>query len=147
MYCVIKCVQKEARVKKANLRHPSFTVVTQKRTKRKSASPVRNVLIFLCLLHVSNWRVRLEEDGCMIRYSTECCTRSLECRRACIEHTLLPTRLLTVMHVKHTIPSLVASSPLCDQMLVQIKCINVRRNATVFQTVEEVNYMFRPFSG
>jgi hypothetical protein len=43
--------------------------------------------------------------------------------------------------------SLVASSPLRDQMLVEIKCINVRRNTTVFQIVEENNYKFRPFSG
>ena len=44
MYCIIKCtVQgKEARVKNAVLRHPSCTVVMQK---RKSASPVLNVLI------------------------------------------------------------------------------------------------------
>jgi hypothetical protein len=32
-------------------------------------------------------------------------------------------------------------------MLVEIKCISVRRNTTVFQIVEEINYMFRPFSG
>jgi hypothetical protein len=31
-------------------------------------------------------------------------------------------------------------------MLVEIKCINVRRNTAVFQIVEEIN-MFRPFSG
>ena len=43
MYCVIKCVVRgnQARVKNADLRHPSCTVVTQR---RKSASPVRNVL-------------------------------------------------------------------------------------------------------
>ena len=43
MYCITKCtVQgKQARVKNADLRHPSCTVVM---LKRKSASPVRNVL-------------------------------------------------------------------------------------------------------
>ena len=43
MYCIIKCnVQgKQARVKNADLRHPSCTVVMQK---RKSASPILNVL-------------------------------------------------------------------------------------------------------
>ena len=43
MYCIIKCtVQgKQARVKNADLRHPSCTVVTQK---RKYASPVLSVL-------------------------------------------------------------------------------------------------------
>jgi hypothetical protein len=30
------------------------------------------------------------------------------------------------------IESLVASSPLCDSVLVEIRCINVRRNTTVF---------------
>ena len=44
MYCTIKCIVqgKQARVKNADLRHPSCTVVMQK---RKSASPVLNVLI------------------------------------------------------------------------------------------------------
>jgi hypothetical protein len=32
-------------------------------------------------------------------------------------------------------------------MLVEVKYINVRRNTTVFQIVEENNYMFQPFSG
>jgi len=43
MYCIIKCILqgKQARVKNADLRHPSCTVVMQK---RKSASPVLNVL-------------------------------------------------------------------------------------------------------
>jgi len=43
MYCIIKCIVqgKEVRVKNADLRHPSFTVVT---LKRKFASPVLNVL-------------------------------------------------------------------------------------------------------
>ena len=43
MYCVIKCIMRgnQARVKNADLRHPSCTVVMQR---RKSASPVRNVL-------------------------------------------------------------------------------------------------------
>jgi hypothetical protein len=34
----------QARVKNADLRHSSFTVVMQKRKKRKFASPVLNVL-------------------------------------------------------------------------------------------------------
>jgi len=44
MYCVIKCIVRgnQARVKNADLRHPSCTVVMQR---RKSASPVHNVLI------------------------------------------------------------------------------------------------------
>ena len=43
MYCIIKCIVqgKQARVKNPDLRHPSCTVVMQK---RKSASPVLNVL-------------------------------------------------------------------------------------------------------
>ena len=43
MYCIIKCIVqgKQARVKNADLRHPSCTVVMQK---RKSASPFLNVL-------------------------------------------------------------------------------------------------------
>ena len=43
MYCIIKYIVqgKQARVKNADLRHPSCTVVMQK---RKSASPVLNVL-------------------------------------------------------------------------------------------------------
>jgi hypothetical protein len=32
-------------------------------------------------------------------------------------------------------------------MVVEIKCINVRRNTTVFKIVEEINCMFRAFSG
>ena len=43
MYCIIKCIVqgKQARVKNADLRHPSCTIVM---LKRKSASPVLNVL-------------------------------------------------------------------------------------------------------
>ena len=44
MYCIIKYIVqgKQARVKNADLRHPSCTAVMQK---RKSASPVLNVLM------------------------------------------------------------------------------------------------------
>ena len=44
MYCIIKYIVqgKQARVKNADLRHPSCTAVMQI---RKSASPVLNVLI------------------------------------------------------------------------------------------------------
>ena len=44
MYCVIKCIVRgnQAHVKNADLRHPSCTVVMYR---RKSASPVHNVLI------------------------------------------------------------------------------------------------------
>jgi len=43
MYCVIKCIVhgNQARVKNADLPHPSCTVVMQR---RKSASPIRTVL-------------------------------------------------------------------------------------------------------
>ena len=43
MYCIIKCIVqgKLKRVKNADLRHSSYTVVM---LKRKSASPVLNVL-------------------------------------------------------------------------------------------------------
>jgi len=43
MYCVLKCIVRgnQARVKNADLRHPSCTVVLQR---RKSASPVHIVL-------------------------------------------------------------------------------------------------------
>ena len=45
MYCIIKCIVqgKQARVKNADLRHPSCTVVM---LKRKSASPVLTVLVY-----------------------------------------------------------------------------------------------------
>ena len=43
-------------------------------------------LIFRGLLHVSNRRVHLQEDSCSI------------------EHILLPTGLLIMMHIKHTLP-------------------------------------------
>ena len=45
MYCIIKCIVqgKQARVKNTDLHHSSCTVVMQK---RKSASPVLNVLIY-----------------------------------------------------------------------------------------------------
>ena len=48
MYCVIKCIVQgnHARVKNADLRHPSCTVVMYK---RKSASSVLNVLIKKCV--------------------------------------------------------------------------------------------------
>jgi hypothetical protein len=42
---------------------------------------------------------------------------------------------------------LVASSSLFDPILVEIKCVHDRRNTTVFSNIEEINYMFRPFSG
>jgi len=45
------------------------------------------------LLHVSNLRVHRQEDGCTYSYGIPG-----------IEHILLPTRLLTLMHVKRTIP-------------------------------------------
>ena len=46
MYCINKCIVqgKQARVKNADLHHPSCTVVMQK---RKSASPVLIVLMFI----------------------------------------------------------------------------------------------------
>ena len=49
MYCIIKCIVqgKQARVKNADLLHPSCTVVMQK---RKSASPVLSVLMEIHLL-------------------------------------------------------------------------------------------------
>jgi hypothetical protein len=48
MSCIIKCIVRgnQACVKNADLRHPSWTVVMWK---RKSASPVRNVL--MCILN------------------------------------------------------------------------------------------------
>jgi len=48
MYCVIKCIVRgnQARVKNADLRHPSCTVVMYK---RKSASPIHNVLMCVCV--------------------------------------------------------------------------------------------------
>ena len=49
MYCIIKCIVqgKQARVKNADLRHPSCTVVMEK---RKSVSPVLNVSILTSLV-------------------------------------------------------------------------------------------------
>jgi hypothetical protein len=37
--------------------------------------------------------------------------------------------------------------PVHTPLLVEIKCIYGRRNTTVFQIVEEINYMFWTFSG
>ena len=53
MYCVIKCILQgnQARVKNADLRHPSCTVVMYR---RKSASPGHNVLIVTTCLSVSS---------------------------------------------------------------------------------------------
>jgi hypothetical protein len=45
-----------------------------------------------------------------------------------------------------SVPYLVASSPLCYPILVEIKREYDRRNTTVFSNIEEIN-MFRPFSG
>jgi hypothetical protein len=47
MSCVIKCIVcgNQARVKNADLRHPSCTVIMCRRT---SASPVHNVLMYGC---------------------------------------------------------------------------------------------------
>ena len=52
MYCVIKYIVRgnQARVKNSDLRHPSCTVVMYR---RKSASPVHNVLIFIFLVSFS----------------------------------------------------------------------------------------------
>ena len=46
MYCIIKCIVqgKQARVKNADLHHPSCTVVM---LKRKSASPILSVLAYI----------------------------------------------------------------------------------------------------
>jgi hypothetical protein len=44
----MKCVETKRVLKNADLRHSSFTVVMQKRKKRKFASPVLNVLISTC---------------------------------------------------------------------------------------------------
>ena len=51
MYCIIKCIVqgKQARVINADLRHPSCTVVMQK---RQCASPVLNVLICLLIFYL-----------------------------------------------------------------------------------------------
>jgi len=54
---------------------------------------------FLCILHISNLRVHLQEDGCTHRYSVFYMHVG---RGVCsIEHTFQPTRLLILMHVKH----------------------------------------------
>ena len=62
MYCIIKRIVqgKQARVKNADLRHPSCTVVMQK---RKSASPVLNVLSVFFLLY----------SGPPILFVADCC--------------------------------------------------------------------------
>jgi hypothetical protein len=51
----------QARVKKADLRHSSFTVVMQKRKKLKFASPVLNVLKLPCLWQ--NIRLNMFENA------------------------------------------------------------------------------------
>ena len=61
MCCVVKCIQRrnQARVKNADLHHPSCTVVMQR---RKSASPI-NVLRFItCFNAKAKWIT--EAEGC-----------------------------------------------------------------------------------
>jgi hypothetical protein len=41
----------------------------------------------------------------------------------------------------------VASSPLCDSIPVEIKCINVRRNKTIFKLLKKSTTCFGPFLG
>ena len=89
---------------------------SQCRTSRKSGAltyleplgPPRRVVGELYLLHVSNPRVHLHEDGCICSYGTVRFTcigiNSLVDRRVCIEHTLLLSRLFMPMHIKRTIP-------------------------------------------
>ena len=68
MYCITKCIVRgnQSRVKNADLRHPSCTVVMYR---RKSAAPVHNVLdlglarrqtVSHCLHHVTVWGGREE---------------------------------------------------------------------------------------
>jgi hypothetical protein len=56
MYCVVKCIVRgnQACVKNADLRHPSCTFVMYR---RKSASPVHNVLIIGMKQEVKCWFV------------------------------------------------------------------------------------------
>jgi hypothetical protein len=43
--------------------------------------------------------------------------------------------------------SLVASSPLCDSLLVEIKCINASINKTIFKLLKKTTTCFGPFLG
>jgi hypothetical protein len=45
------------------LRHPSFTVVTQKRKRRKFASPVRNVLSTRCFYSVDEYLMNMNHSN------------------------------------------------------------------------------------
>ena len=72
MYCIIMCIAqgKQARVKNANLRHPSCTVVM---LKRKTASPVLSVLMhilcFMCGIAVHLRFTKINSVGIMKKYN------------------------------------------------------------------------------
>ena len=70
MYCIIKCIVqgKQARVKNADLRHPSCTVVGEK---RKSASPVLNVLRSVMKINMRHINVILLHFTCSVLYVTK----------------------------------------------------------------------------
>ena len=87
MYCVIKCIVRgnQARVKNAELRHPSCTVVKQR---RKSASPVHNVLI----RHVRVWNG--EKNNLFYRLLR---TKTSHC----MEYQQAPCKALSKKSLKH----------------------------------------------
>jgi len=68
MYCVIKCYVcgSQARVKNADLRHPSCTVVMYR---RKSVSPVLNVLIITGLESGMQKTYEVEAGKCMCMHT------------------------------------------------------------------------------
>ena len=73
MYCVIKCIVlgNQVRVKNADLRHPSCTVVMYR---RKSASPVHSVLrcsVFFRVYLFSEFDILvvMTEEYCLLQYS------------------------------------------------------------------------------
>jgi hypothetical protein len=74
---------------------------------------------------------------------------SVDGYEACMRARIFVVRLLDQNKCAYRVfkMSLVVSSLLFNIILVEIKFINVRCNTIVFQIVEEINYMFRLFSG
>jgi hypothetical protein len=58
-----------------------------------------NILIFnfRCLLHVSNPRVRLQDDGCIYRYGVVCFT-GIGFKQSCTEKSVFIHTLLCTQH-------------------------------------------------
>jgi hypothetical protein len=82
-------------------------------------------------LHVSGLLVAHRQEVTMLYILIDCrrvCTTCTNCHI----YTLLAPDDGLLASPKHVEVSLVASSLLCDSIIVEIRCVNVRRNTTVF---------------